>query len=245
MNTKRIMRKNTLMIAHRGVSGLETENTSAAFVAAGNRSYYGIETDVHRTRDGKYILIHDDFTARVAVDNLAVEESSFENLRALQLLDRDGTKGRRDLKMPSLEEYISICKRYEKTAVLEFKRTMLPDAIWEIVSIIRKMDYLDHVIFISFSLDNLIALHRKYPEQPAQLLVCADFVKGHTTEQMIEILSEHHLDIDTEFTAVTADSVQKFHEAGIKVNVWTPDSIEDGGKMINYGVDFITSNILE
>ena len=145
--------------------------------------------------------------------------------------------------MPSLEEYISICKRYEKTAVLEFKRTMLPDAIWEIVSIIRKMDYLDHVIFISFSLDNLIALHRKYPGQPAQLLVGADFVKGRTTEQMIEILKEHHLDIDAEFTAVTADSVQ--NEAGIKVNVWTPDSIEDGEKMIDFGVDFITSNILE
>ena len=34
-----------LMIAHRGVSGLELENTCAAFVAAGNRSYFGIETD--------------------------------------------------------------------------------------------------------------------------------------------------------------------------------------------------------
>lgn len=245
MNTKKLTKKSTLMIAHRGVSGLETENTCAAFIAAGNRSYYGIETDVHRTRDGKYILIHDDSTARVAVDNLAVEESGFEELRALRLLDRDGTKGRMDLMMPSLEEYISICKRYEKTAVLEFKRTMLPDAIWEIVSIVGKMDYLDHVLFISFSLDNLIALHKKYPGQPAQLLVGADFMKERSTEQMIEILKEHHLDIDADFTAVTADSVRKFHEAGIKVNVWTPDSIEDGRKMIDFGVDFITSNILE
>ena len=49
MNTIKVDRKNTLMVAHRGVSGIEKENTCAAFVAAGNRSYYGVETDVHRT----------------------------------------------------------------------------------------------------------------------------------------------------------------------------------------------------
>ena len=43
------------MVAHRGVSKLERENTMPAFVAAGNRSYYGIETDIHITRDGRFI----------------------------------------------------------------------------------------------------------------------------------------------------------------------------------------------
>ena len=45
------------MVAHRGTSGLELENTNSAFVAAGNRSYFGIETDVHRTADGQFILV--------------------------------------------------------------------------------------------------------------------------------------------------------------------------------------------
>ncbi len=48
------------MIAHRGLSGIETENTAAAFVAAGQHPYFGIETDVHRTRDGQFVIIHDD-----------------------------------------------------------------------------------------------------------------------------------------------------------------------------------------
>ena len=48
MNTKLFTDKgNVKMIAHRGVSGLERENTCPAFVAAGVKSYYGIETDVH------------------------------------------------------------------------------------------------------------------------------------------------------------------------------------------------------
>ena len=53
------------MIAHRGLSGLERENTCAAFIAAGNRSYYGIETDIHITRDGRFIVYHDDNTLRL------------------------------------------------------------------------------------------------------------------------------------------------------------------------------------
>ena len=55
-----------LMVAHRGLSGLETENTQCAFVAAANRSYYGIETDVHVTKDGRYVISHDGNLSRVS-----------------------------------------------------------------------------------------------------------------------------------------------------------------------------------
>ena len=56
---------NVKMIAHRGLSGLERENTNAAFVAAGMRSYFGIETDIHRTADGQFVVFHDDTTTRL------------------------------------------------------------------------------------------------------------------------------------------------------------------------------------
>ena len=55
----------TKFVAHRGVSGLETENTAAAFIAAGNRSYYGVETDIWRTLDHRYICNHDGRSGRI------------------------------------------------------------------------------------------------------------------------------------------------------------------------------------
>ena len=66
MDTIKINKNSTLLVAHRGLSGIETENTNAAFVAAGNRSYYGIETDIHRTTDGRFVVCHDDNLLRVA-----------------------------------------------------------------------------------------------------------------------------------------------------------------------------------
>ena len=98
------------IIAHRGVSGLERENTCAAFIAAGNRSYYGIETDVHVTKDGKFIVFHDDTTDRLLGIHHVIEETDYETLRSLRLTDLDGTR-RGDLVLPSLEEYIRVCKK--------------------------------------------------------------------------------------------------------------------------------------
>ena len=60
MDTLKMKHNGTVrMIAHRGVCGLERENTAAAFVAAGNRSYFRIETDIHETADGKFIIPDD------------------------------------------------------------------------------------------------------------------------------------------------------------------------------------------
>ena len=84
MDTVKISEKHeTKIIAHRGLSGIETENSAAAFVAAGNRSYYGIENDVHVTSDEKFIIIHDDDTKRVTADDYRIEQTDFATLHSL------------------------------------------------------------------------------------------------------------------------------------------------------------------
>ena len=226
------------MVAHRGVCGLERENTCAAFVAAGNRSYFGVETDIHRTADGRFIVIHDDTTERVAGIRCVVEETDFDTLRRLSMTDLDGNP-RGDLIFPSLEEYINLCKKYEKACVLELKNYFEPRDIEEIISIIRELGWLEHTIFISFVLPNCLCLREKLPEQPVQYLVDA-FGDG-----LLDILTANRLDLDILFSALTAEHVALCHEKGILVNVWTVNKLEDGKRMAEYGVDFITSNILE
>ena len=240
-NTLRLNQDKVLMVAHRGLSGIELENTASAFVAAGNRSYYGIETDVHRTGDGQFVVIHDDTTKRVGIDNLVVEETSYETLRALRLADKDGVRGRNDLRIPSLLEYTQICKKYGKISVLELKNHFEPADIDKIIEIIKGEGWLENTIFISFDLDNLIYLRSVLPEQPAQYLI------GTFTDELLDILIKYNLDLDIYYKTVTLtpERIKAVHDAGHKVNVWTVDVIEDAERMIEYGVDFITSNIIE
>ena len=240
MGTIRIEKKDKpLMIAHRGLSGLEKENTASAFVAAGHHTYFGIETDVHRTADGRFIIIHDDNTKRVSGDEVSVEETCFDTLRSIRLIDTDGTKGRGDLILPSLGEYIRICKKYEKTAVLELKNHFAPEDIQKIIAIIREEDYLDQVVFISFDLPNMICIRELLPDQRAQFLVSA------AEDWLVETLKKYRLDLDIKYSALTRELVEKVHGIGREVNVWTVNTLEDADRMIDLGVDYITTNILE
>lgn len=229
---------NIRMIAHRGVSGLERENTCAAFVAAGQRSYYGIETDIHITSDGKFIVIHDDDLKRVAGLDMSVEKTDFATLRSVRLTDLDGTP-REDLCLPSLEEYIAICRKYEKQAILELKNPMPKEKIWEAVGLIEKMGWFERTTFISFAGENLVRLREKYPEADAQYLT------GECTEAEIGFMIENRLDADLCGYCVTPEKLAKLRAAGLKINCWTLDTLEHAEMAKALGVDFITSNILE
>ena len=241
MNTIKLNKdgSNVKMVAHRGVSGLERENTCAAFVAAGNReTYFGIETDVHRTADGKFVIIHDSNTQRVAGVDMIVEETTMDVLRTLRLTDRMGnTRG--DLVLPTLEEYLSICKYYGKNAVLELKNAMSEADIRGIMDVIESMDYAENVTIISFWLENLVLLRKNYPNQRAQYLL------GECKPEDIETLKKYSLSLDIAYIYLTPEIVEQVHEAGLEVNCWTVDDPKEAARMISYGVDYITSNILE
>lgn len=239
MNTVRFNSLNTKVVAHRGLSGIEKENTNAAFIAAGNRSYFGIETDVHRTLDGKFVCFHDDTTGRVAIDNMIIEETTFDTLRKLLLTDRDGLKGREDLKIPTLKEYISTCKRYEKIAVLELKNEFEKEDIARICDEIIELEYLDNVIFISFAFNNLVKLREIYPHQRVQFLV------DDYSDDLPELLKEHKFDLDIHYKALSKERIDSLHKNGIEVNCWTCDDKNAGEALADWGIDYITSNILE
>lgn len=167
------------------------------------------------------------------------KKTTFDCLRTLLLTDIDGKKGRSDIRIPTLAEYISICKKYEKIAVLELKNAFAEKEIFEIVDIIKDLDYLDNVIFISFCLENLVILRAKYPEQPAQFLV------DDYQDSLIDILIKNNLDLDIDYHALTADNMKALHDAGIKVNCWTCNDPEAGAQLAEWGIEYITSNILE
>lgn len=227
------------MIAHRGLSGLERENTCPAFVAAGVKSYYGIETDVHVTKDKKIIVIHDNDLIRVAGVDMKVEESNLEDLRTVKMKDIDGVTERADLFLPTLEEYISICKKYDKQAILELKNYMDKEIVWKIAEQTKELGWFERVTFIALRGQNLVYLHEKYPEADAQV------ISGYSTEEDIKFILAHRFDADLNFNHLTKEKVDILHAAGRKVNCWTVNTLEQAKQMQALGVDMITTNILE
>ena len=239
-NTIKLENKgNTKMVAHRGVSGLERENTCAAFVAAGNRSYFGVECDIYRTIDGKFVVFHDSKTTRIGIDTLEIKESTYETLRSLKLTDLNGERCRNDLRIADLDEYIGICKHYEKKAVLELKSGFCQDSINDVIDVIEKYDFLDNTIFISFYFEQLEMIRNARPNTTVQFLI------NEFGDDLVDKLVESKMDLDIYHKSLTEEKIKLCHDNGIKVNCWTVDDPERAAELISWGVDFITSNILE
>lgn len=104
---------------------------------------------------------------------------------------------------------------------------------------IEKAGYLEHVTFISFALKNLIHLRRRYPQQPAQYLI------KDWDDRVLEVLEKYDLGLDIYYKSATAENVRKVHALGQEYNVWTVNEAVDGEALVEMGVDFITTNILE
>ena len=241
MNTIKLNGK-AKMVAHRGLSGIERENTNPAFVAAGNRSYWGIETDVHKTSDGQFVIIHDETTERVTEGriNINVEENPYDAVKDIVLPDKDGSLNRQDIRIPLLIDYIRICKKYEKIAVLELKNPFEEADIVKIIEIIKEEEYLDSVTFISFDLNNCIILRKLLPQQSIQWLTSKE-----VDETAMANLLDNKLDLDVYYKRLTKELIEKLHSHNIVVNCWTVDDKDAAEELISWGVDIITSNILE
>ena len=226
-----------LMIAHRGLSGLETENTECAFVAAGTRSYYGIETDVHFTKDGKYVISHDGNLSRVFGKNIEIKDYLYEDLRKVRKIVNGDTV--EYMAVPTLREYFDVCRRYGKKSVLELKVEYTDEQLKEIIEIAKEEKQFENVVFISFFPDNMIRLRKILPNHPLQLLT------GPINSEIMDICESNSLEIDADYMSLNEENIAELKRRGIKINCWIVNDLEYAEKLVSWGVDFITTNILE
>ena len=182
---------------------------------------------------------HDDNLKRIAGEEIYLEKTSLKVLQSVVLYDKDGTKGREDLRPCTLENYLSIVKKYEKHAILELKSEFTDEEIAKIIDIVKSYDYLENVTFISFIYENLTKVKRILPNQSAQYL----FWK--VTDEEIARFVRDKIDVDVWCKELTREQIEACHKAGLTVNCWTVDEIADGERFAEWGIDYITSNILE
>ncbi len=238
-DTIKIEKHKTKMIAHRGLSGLEKENTMAAFIAAGARSYFGIECDIHPTIDKKYAVVHDDDLIRLADNEAVVRNTKLNDLQKIYLIDNFDHIKKAHLVIPSLEQYIANCIKYQKICVIEYKHLFTTDDLYKVVDIVQSYNYLENTIFISFIMENLINIRKKHSTIKLQ------FLTNKFDEDIFEKCKTYKLDYDVQFAALTKEIISRFHKAGLEVNCWVVDKPDDAKRLIDWDVDYITTNILE
>jgi len=239
MDTIKIKHKHTQMIAHRGLSGLEKENTAASFIAAGNRSYFGCECDIHLTKDNKWVIVHDCNLKRVGEHDINVEDYTLDELYNFKLIDNFDNERKAYSQVVSMIDYVKICKKYNKKCIIEYKHDFNKEQVKDVLDIITSLEYLDNCIFISFCRDVLVITKELNPNLECQYLVCK------FDEDVFEFCKANHLGLDALHTSLNKDIIKRYHELGLNVNAWTVNDPKIALNLIKAKIDFITTNILE
>ena len=107
--------------AHRGYLDIRPENTMDAFMAAVIHGARFIETDIRFTSDGVPVLFHDSKVDGMTNGTGKLSAFTFEEVQKLQIDTGNHLEMCNDRRIPTLKEFLELCKRYNIIANLELK----------------------------------------------------------------------------------------------------------------------------
>ena len=105
---------------------------------------------------------------------------------------------------------------------------------------IKELDYIKNVIFISAVFENCVCLRNLLPKNDVQYVTSEE-----VTKELIEKLFKNNLNLDISYKRLNKENIKLLHSNDIKVNCWTCNDKDIAEKLVSFGVDFITTNILE
>ena len=238
-----------LIVGHRG-SQWGVENTRAAFINGANAGAWGLECDIRVTGDGTFVVSHDDNYKRLGGPETKIADMTTEAILSTRLTSK--RHGVTYAGTPcTLGEFLDICKEYNVVPVVEVKvcttihsntkaeNEPVFDGIPALINLIDQKGLSDRVVIISFMPGVVDFIHRHYPDITVQVLAGDE---DGTIMEWVERCKQYKMDLDVVHTIVTKEAVDAMHAAGLKVNVWTVDRVEDFERVKAMGVDFITTN---
>ena len=231
----------TLNLAHRGFSGKYPENTKAAFLAAVEEGRCdGFESDVHLSKDGEPVIIHDDVLGRTCDGKGAVGDHTFAELRKLDMGAWMGAQFAGE-RIMHLDELLELVLQHKKVLNLEIKNyEVFYQGIEEkVIERIQAMGAADKVFLSSF---NHISMKRCKHIDAA---IPAGLLYGQPLIDMEEYAARHGLDAlhpRVSCLRYSPDLAEKARERGLKIHVWTVNSEEDMRFCLDKNVDSIITN---
>ncbi|MCL6570493.1 MAG: glycerophosphodiester phosphodiesterase [Bacillus sp. (in: Bacteria)] len=152
----------TQIFAHRGYTKTFSENTMGAFVEAKKAGADGLELDVHLTKDGEVVIIHDEKVDRTTSGNGFVKDFLYKEIRKLNA----NKKGVRKEPIPALEEVLEWLKTNNLLCNIELKNGLFPYEGMEekVTQLVQKQGLSDRIIISSFNHYSIVYCYRLAPE---------------------------------------------------------------------------------
>lgn len=228
----------TKRIAHRGYNVLAPENSIPAYELAAEYGFWGGECDVTETLDNEFVLMHDDTIDRTTNGTGKVSSYTLEQLKTFNIDVGNNISSYPNLKIPSLDEFLLTCKKFDIVPIIEIK-SISDRNIDKFLDKIRSYGFINKAIIISFNYNLLVKIRNK--ENRVMLQPLLDLTQENIDKCVALGVNTH---IDCPDSQVTKENIELAHKKGLLVNAWTVNDKNKLNELIDYGIDFITTDSL-
>jgi glycerophosphoryl diester phosphodiesterase len=237
-----------LVVAHRGGAGLAPENSLAAFRQALDLGVDALELDVHLSRDGELVVIHDPTLERTTSGSGPVAARPWADLAALRL--KSGFPGRfQDERLPRLDDVLALAAGRPGLRVqVEIKGgagDFYPGIEAKVVGAIERRALADRVIAIAFEDETLRRLRALRPSlttygltSPRRLDQRGQDLAGYLAA--MQALGVAGVGLDQRL--VTLEVVAEARRRGLRIGAWTVNDPEAMRRFAGMELDFITTD---
>lgn len=212
----------TLVIAHRGASAYEVENSLAAFKRALDQGADAIELDVHASADGAIVVHHDD-----RIGDISISTSPVETVREVRLPNGE--------RIPTLPEVMDAVQS-RVTLFVEVK-TLAPQWDDHLAATLQDGPAPDHYHVHGFDHRIVRRFTTRLRPWPGGVLSSSYLIdpvaqiKGASADALWQANSQTDRPL-----------VDIVHRAHAKIYVWTVDDPERMRELIDWGVDGVCTN---
>lgn len=225
--------------AHRGNSGAHPENTMPAFRSGVAVGADWIELDIFQTKDGQLVVTHDKTTQRVGDKNLDVANSTFEELKTVDVAT-DFRKRHQLSKeecppqqMPLLKEVFKLIKQQHQTRVSIQPKA---DCVKEAVSLVKRLKMEPWVGFNDGNLNYMSQVKQLAPTIP----VFWDRGADTDLDADIKIAKQRGFEaLVLNYQGITPEKIQMIKAANLEPGVWTVNDPALMKQLLTQGIERI------
>jgi glycerophosphoryl diester phosphodiesterase len=226
------------IIAHRGASHLAPENTLASVELAWRLGADAVEVDVHLTRDGRIVAIHDPTTDRTAGIRFEIATTHSSHLRRLDVGRHKHPRFAGE-RIPYLEEVLQTVPPGRQLFV-EIKCG--PQILPPLVETVARSGKRLQIVLIGFDLGTIETAKKMMPDVPVYWL-CDKRLLLSYGRPLAERAKAGSVDgLDVHWSGLTRQFIRAVKTTGLQLYIWTVDDPAQAVRLHAMGADGITTN---
>ena len=231
--------------AHRGGSLLWPENSLLAFGNALGLGVDYLELDVHLSRDGEVMVIHDATLERTTTGSGPVRERTAAELGTLRLKDRSGAVTEEPV--PTLDQVVALAAAGKRQMLLEIKtdeqRRRYPGIEEKVFAVLDRHRFTPFAIVMAFEGETWRRLRQLRPDARTGALYSSRALPTPAIEPELQALRQAGVVfVGLEQRTVTADVARQARLAGLTLGVWTVNEREAIERFIGHGVGIVITD---